>query len=67
MTLVRHAHITVNLTHLNGNNFLIMGVVTAALRQAGLPSREIDNFTAEAVSKGLMATTRAWVRVRDDR
>ena len=46
----RYPDIYVQLTGQDGNAFAILGRTTGALRQAGLPQEEIDDYFAEATS-----------------
>jgi len=41
---------TVKLTGIDGNAFSIMGVVSRALRNAGLPKEHIDKYIKESTS-----------------
>ena len=41
---------TVKLTGIDGNAFSIMGVVSRALRNAGLPKEHIDKYMEESMS-----------------
>ena len=56
--------IQVQLTGEDGNAFAILGRTADALRAAGLPQQEIDDFFAEATSgdyQQLLQTTMGWV------
>jgi hypothetical protein len=60
----RHPDIQVQLSGEDGNAFAILGRTAAALRAAGVPQQEIDEFFAEATSGDydhLLHTTMAWV------
>ena len=60
----RYPDIQVQLTGQDGNAFAILGRTTGALRRAGLPQEEIDDYVAEATSGDydhLLHTTMAWV------
>lgn len=62
----RHPEITVQLTDTDGNAFAILGTVQRALRRAGLPQEERDEFLAEATAGDydhLLQTVMAWVEV----
>lgn len=59
----RYPQITVQLTGRDGNAFAILGTVSKALREAGIPT---DEFMAEATSDDyshLLATCMRWVDV----
>jgi len=63
-TQPRHPDVQVQLTGEDGNAFAILGRTAAALRHAGVPQEEIDEFYAEATSGDydhLLQTTMAWV------
>jgi hypothetical protein len=63
-TRPRYPDVQVQLSGKDGNAFAILGRTTAALRAAGVPQEEIDNFFAEATSGDydhLLQTTMAWV------
>lgn len=63
---VRHPEITVELTGKDSNAFNIMGLVNRALRKAGVPQEERDEFQAEAMSgdyDNLLVTCMRWVTV----
>ena len=48
-----------------GNAFAILGRTTGALRRAGLPQEEIDDYVAEATSGDydhLLQTTMRWIQ-----
>lgn len=47
---VKYPGIEVQLTGEDGNAFAILGRVQRALRQAGVPESEIDDFREEATS-----------------
>jgi len=56
--------ILVQLTGEDGNAFAILGRTAGALRAAGLPQEEIDDYFAEATSGDydhLLQTTMCWV------
>jgi hypothetical protein len=61
----RYPDIQVQLTGQDGNAFAILGRTTGALRQAGLPQEEIDDYFAEATSGDydhLLQTTMRWIQ-----
>ena len=63
-TQPRCPDIQVQLSGQDGNAFAILGRTTGALRQAGLPQDEIDDYLAEATSgyyDHLLQTTMRWV------
>jgi hypothetical protein len=62
----RYPQVQVQLTGTDGNAFAVLGTVRRALRRAGLPTQEIDQFIAEATSGSyddLLATCLRWVDV----
>jgi hypothetical protein len=62
----KYPAITVRMTGENGDAFDVIGRVSRALRRAGVPSAEIEQFTAEATrSDNLLATAMRWVNVVD--
>jgi len=63
----KYPDIVVQLTGEDGNAFAIMGSVSKALRHAGVPKEERDQFFAEAMSgdyNDLLATCMKWVNVQ---
>lgn len=63
---VRYPDVTVELTGIEGNAGSVMGAVSRALRRAGVPSAEIDEFRSECMSGDydhLLQTCMAWVAV----
>jgi hypothetical protein len=61
----RYPAICVQLTGQDGNAFAILGRTTGALRRAGLPQEEIDDYFAEATSGDydhLLQTTMRWIQ-----
>jgi len=63
---VRHPEIEVELVGHDGNAYSIMGRVSDALRKAGVPTAEIDEYLAESMSGDydhLLATAASWVEV----
>jgi hypothetical protein len=63
-TRPRYPEVQVQLSGQDGNAFAILGRTAAAMRQAGVPSEEIDAFFAQATSGDydhLLQTTMAWV------
>lgn len=62
--MVKYPNIKVNLVGVDGNAFSIMGVVSKALRQGGVPKEEIELYMEESMSgdySHLMHTAFAWV------
>ncbi len=60
----KYPNVTVQLSGEDGNAFLIMGRVGRALRRAGVPSKEVGEFTDEATSGDydhLVQTAMRWV------
>lgn len=58
--------IDVNLIGQNGNAFVILGLVSKALRRAGASPAEIEEFQKEAMASDydhLLRTAMAWVNV----
>ena len=58
------SHVT--LVGQDGNAFVVLGTVTAALKRAGVPKAERDAFVAEATAGDydhLLATAMRWVDV----
>lgn len=62
----RHPEVKVQLVGTDGNAFAVLGKVRNALRSAGVPQEERDEFMAEAMSGDydhLLATCMRWVEV----
>ena len=62
----RHPEVTVQLTGTDGSASAVMGRVQRALRDAGAPQREVDQFRLEATSGDqdhLLQTCMHWVDV----
>jgi hypothetical protein len=60
----RYPDVQVQLTGEDGNAFAILGRTAAALRRAGVPQEQIDDYFAEATSGDydhLLQTTMRWV------
>lgn len=60
----RYPEIEVRLSRGDGNAFMLMGIVSKALRRAGVPSSEISEFMTEATAGDydhLLRTCLAWV------
>lgn len=63
---VRYPDIYVQLVGLDGNAFSIMGRVMDALKKAGVPKEEIDEYYAQSTSgdyDNLLRTATEWVSV----
>ena len=63
---VRYPNISVKLTGIDGNAFMILGTMMRALRRARLPQEELDLFMNEAKSGDydhLLQTCMKWVDV----
>lgn len=66
MSDIKYPDIEVQLTGRDGNAFMIMGLVSHALREAGVPKSEIDAYTEESMSgdyNNLLRTACKWVSV----
>lgn len=48
--MIKYPEISVRLSGEDGNGFVIVGRVSRALRQAGIPAGDIESFRAEAMS-----------------
>lgn len=62
----KYPNVTVQLTSLDGNAFLIIGRVKRAMRLAGVPLDRIDDFQSQATSGDydhLLRTCMEWVDV----
>jgi hypothetical protein len=62
----RHPEVTVQLTGTDGSASAVLGRVQRALRDAGAPQREVDQFRLEATSGDqdhLLQTCMHWVDV----
>jgi hypothetical protein len=61
----RYPDVQVQLTGQDGNAFAILGRTAGALRQAGVPQDEIDDYFAQATSGDydhLLQTTMRWIQ-----
>jgi hypothetical protein len=47
----KHPNVKVRLIGLDGNGFLVMGRVHDALRRAGVPKSELDQFWHQATAR----------------
>jgi hypothetical protein len=66
MSEIKYPEIKVQLTGQDGNAFAIMGAVQNALRKAGVPKQELDDYYAESTSGDydhLLRTAMRWVSV----
>jgi hypothetical protein len=60
----RYPDVQVQLSGEDGNAFAILGRTATALRRAGVPQQEIDDYFTEATSGDydhLLQTTMSWV------
>lgn len=65
-TGIKYPDISVQLTGYDGNAFVIMGRVSAALRDAGVGPAERDLYASESMSgsyEDLLRTAARWVSV----
>jgi hypothetical protein len=63
---IRHPEIKVKLVGTDGNAFAVLGKISAALKKAGVPKDERDEFFNEAMSgdyNHLIGTAMQWVDV----
>jgi len=63
---MRFPDVTVNLTDIDGNAFVILGTVQRALKRGGADAGEIREFITEAQSgdyDNLLRTVMKWVEV----
>lgn len=66
MSEVKYPEVQVELVGQDGNAFAIMGRVMGALKKAGVPKEEIDQYYAESTSgdyDNLLRTAMRWVSV----
>jgi hypothetical protein len=66
MSEIKYPEIKVQLTGTDGNAFAIMGAVQKALRKAGVPQTELDEYYKESTSGDydwLLQTAMRWVSV----
>ena len=62
----KYPGVSVQLTGEDGNAFFIIGRVRQALRRAGVPIEEVDQFSNEAMSgdyDNVLRTAMRWVEV----
>lgn len=58
--------VRISITGEEGNAFVILGRVVVAMREHGVPQREIDDYLEEATQSdynNLLKTTHKWVKV----
>lgn len=63
---IKYPNIEVQLTGKDGNAYAIMGAVEGALRRAGVPAEEIEEYKEESMSgdyDNLLVTAMRWVSV----
>lgn len=63
----KHPNVTVQLTGEDGNAFVIVSRVRRALKAGGVPSSDIEQFTADATSGDyahVLNTCTEWVTVQ---
>ena len=63
----KYPEVEVELVGQDGNAFAIMGRVMGALKSAGVPKEEIDQYYSESTSgdyDNLLRTAMAWVSVK---
>ena len=66
---MKYPEAKVNLFNIDGNAYSIMGAATKALRKAGAPQSEIDQFREECKSgtySDLIQTVADWCDIIDD-
>ena len=64
MIEVKYPGVKVRLTYMDGNAFVIIGMISRAMREAGIARSEIESFKAEATSVDydqLLQTCKKWV------
>jgi hypothetical protein len=64
---IKYPDVKVQLVGGDGNAIVIIGTVSKALRQAGVPADEVKQFQGEAMSgdyDNVLATCMAWVDVQ---
>ncbi len=63
---VKYPEIEVQLSGRDGNSFVIIGAVRRAMRRAGVPTAELDEFSNEAMSgdyDNVIQTAMQWVEI----
>lgn len=66
MSDIKYPEVKVRLSGQNGNAFFILGRVSSEMKKAGVPAKEIDDFSKEATAGDydhLLRTTMRWVDV----
>jgi len=66
MSVIKYPEVEVKLVGEDGNAFAIMGRVMAALKSAGVPKEEIDEYYKQSTSgdyDNLLRTATEWVSV----
>ena len=64
----KYPDVVLNVGAVNGNAFGVVGAVGSALRKAGVAPREIETFSADAMSgdyNHLLRTAMRWVKFTD--
>lgn len=64
--MVKYPEVEVEISGIDGNAFSIMGATTKALRRAGVPKEEQDQYFQEATSgdyDNVISTTMKWVSI----
>ena len=64
--MTKYPEIEVQILGRDGNAFAIMGAISTALRKAGVPKEEINQYTSESMSgdyENLLRTAMKWVTV----
>lgn len=67
MTEIKYPDVLVPLAGEDGNAFAIMGRVGRMMKQAGVPSEEVDAYMSEAMSgdyDNLLRVTMQWVTTK---
>ena len=66
MTEPKFPNVEVQLSDEDGNAFMVISRVRVALKRAGVPKEQIEDYSAEAMSgdyENVIATTMRWVEV----
>lgn len=64
--MTKYPEIEVQILGRDGNAFAIMGAISTALRKAGVPKEEINQYTSESMSgdyENLLRTAMKWVTI----
>ena len=64
--MARYDEITVKLSGRDGNAFVVMGAVSAALKRGGVSEKEVEQFMSEAMGgdyHNLLRVCMDWVKV----